>query len=190
VSNESWDRNMTAHLVSAFAPTVWSGKEPFPIGPIGITAFACGTLLAVAAVFAWLGRGIDDAAGVWMKRVRGLRVGAIAVGLIALFATTINAGVAGRDNLYWKNELVSSFFRPEGFAFEPTARRHEVAERDAALRAAYPKSVPGAHRKNVVLIIVDSLRADRTAVYVYQRETTPFLSSLVDSRRTKKVRDA
>src|SRR5438067_10150473 len=80
ISNESWDRNMTAHLVSAFAPTVWSGKEPFPIGPIGITAFACGTLLAVAAIFAWLGRGIDDAAGVWMKRVRGLRVGAIAVG--------------------------------------------------------------------------------------------------------------
>ena len=190
VSNESWDRNMTAHLVSAFAPTVWSGKEPFPIGPIGITAFACGTLLAVVAVFAWLGRGIDDAAGVWMKRMRGLRVGAIAVGLIALFATTINAGVAGRDNLYWKNELVSSFFRPEGFAFEPTARRHQVAERDAALRAAYPKSVPGAHRKNVVLIIVDSLRADRMQAYDYQRETTPFLSSLVESGRMKKARDA
>ena len=71
VSNESWDRNMTAHLVSAFAPTVWSGKEPFPIGPIGITTFACGTLLGVAAVFARWGRGLDDAAGAWLKRLRG-----------------------------------------------------------------------------------------------------------------------
>ena len=26
ISNLSWDRNMTAHLVAAFAPTIWSGK--------------------------------------------------------------------------------------------------------------------------------------------------------------------
>src|SRR4051812_38895645 len=32
VSNEFWGRNITAHLVGAFAPTIWSGKEPFPIG--------------------------------------------------------------------------------------------------------------------------------------------------------------
>src|SRR5256885_5002590 len=48
VSNESWDRNMTAHLVSAYAPTVWSGKEPLPVGPIGISVFAAGTALAIA----------------------------------------------------------------------------------------------------------------------------------------------
>src|SRR5262245_27980408 len=42
VSNLAWGRNMTGHLVSAFAPTVWSGKEPFPIGPIGISLFAFG----------------------------------------------------------------------------------------------------------------------------------------------------
>ena len=40
VSHLSWDRNMTAHLVVAFAPTVWSGVEPFPIGPASITRLA------------------------------------------------------------------------------------------------------------------------------------------------------
>jgi glucan phosphoethanolaminetransferase (alkaline phosphatase superfamily) len=70
---------------------------------------------------------------------------------------------------------------------EPTARRHAVAERDAALRAAYPRHVAGARRKNVVLIMVDSLRADRMQVYGYPRATTPFLSQLVDSGRMRKV---
>src|SRR4029453_10247764 len=44
ISNLSWGRNITAHLVTAFAPTIWSGREPFPVGPVGISAFACGTL--------------------------------------------------------------------------------------------------------------------------------------------------
>ena len=42
VSNESWDRNMTAHLVTAFLPTAWSGREAsFPVGKPGIVAY-CG----------------------------------------------------------------------------------------------------------------------------------------------------
>jgi glucan phosphoethanolaminetransferase (alkaline phosphatase superfamily) len=39
----------------------------------------------------------------------------------------------------------------------------------------------------VVLIIVDSLRADRMQVYGYERPTTPFLSQLVQDGRMKKV---
>ncbi len=190
VSNMSWDRNMTAHLVTAFAPTVWSGKEPFPVGPIGISLFFGGTLALIAVAFGLWGRPIDDTMSAGRTRGRGLRSVALAIVMIAVFAATIRAGVAGRDNLYWKGELVSSFFRPEGFAFEPTPRRLAVAQHDAALRAAYPHIGGGARRRNVVLVIVDSLRADRMQVYGYPRETTPFLSSLVQSGRMKKVRDA
>ncbi len=196
VSTLSWDRNITAHLVSAFAPTVWSGREPFPIGATGISVFAGGTLAAIAAAFAFFGRPIDDGVEAWFGappragRLRGVGVGVTALALAGVFGTTITAGVADRDNLYWKNELVSSFFRPDGFAFEPSARRHAMATRDAELRAAYPKAVSAAHRKNVVLVIVDSLRADRMQVYGYARKTTPFLASLVESGRMKQVADA
>ena len=188
VSNESWDRNITAHLVTAFAPTAWSGKEPsFPVGKPGITAFFVVPLLLAAGAFWLWGRRIDDAVDAWSLRARRAWILVSALVMIAAFATTLRAGVAGRDNLYWKNELVSSFFRPEGFAFEPTARREAVAAHDAALRASYPKSVAGAHRKNVVLVIVDSLRADRLQAYGYDRKTTPFLTAMVDSGRMKKV---
>ncbi len=184
VSNMSWGRNITAHLVSAFAPTVWAGKEPFPVGPVGIGAFGCGTL-ALAVTIGWRCRPIGGRVGAW--RPGRLRSGAAAAVMAAVFGATIATGVASRDDLLWKHELVASFFRPEGFAFEPTARRHAVAERDAALRAAYPRHVPGARRKHVVLIMVDSLRADRMQVYGYQRSTTPFLAQLVQSGRMKRV---
>jgi hypothetical protein len=200
VSNVSWGRNMTGHLVYAFAPAVWSGREPFPVGAFGISAFACGTLLLVTAAFSWWGAAFDRSLGSWLPgasdtqrdggRARRLRGVAIAATTATLFGATMSCGIRGRDSLFWKEELIASFFRPEGFAFEPTVRRHAVAERDAILRASYPRHVPSARRKNVVLIIVDSLRADRMQVYGYQRPTTPFLSQLVQSGQMKKVEAA
>jgi hypothetical protein len=197
VSNLSWGRNMTGHLVYAFAPTMWSGREPFPTGAAGISLFACGTFAVLMAVFSMWGRAIDGSLRAWLpaaedgvagsRNARYLRTCAAAVLMMALFGGTATWATAGRDSLFWKHELVASFFRPEGYAFEPTARRHAVAERDAELRASYPRQIPGAVRKNVVLIMVDSLRADRMQVYGYQRPTTPFLSELFERGRLKRV---
>ncbi len=187
VSNSSWGRNMTGHLVLAFAPTVWSGKEPFPLGPFGITTFTLITLIVMATIISIWGGAITVARRTVFARARLVALAAL---MVALFAATLNWGIASRDDLLWKHELLASFFRPEGFAFEPNPRREAVAERDAVLRASYPRPVAGAHRKHVVLIIVDSLRADRMQVYGYRRETTPFLSSLVHSGRMKKVEAA
>ena len=187
VSNSSWGRNMTAHLVLAFAPTVWSGKEPFPLGALGITAFTLGTLLLITMLISRFSGRIDQRPRPTFERVRLV---AIAGAIVVLSIVTIRWGVESRDDLLWKHELIASFFRPEGFAFEPNARREAIAERDAVLRASYPRSIAGASRKNVVLIIVDSLRADRMQVYGYPRQTTPFLSELVRSGRMKKVEAA
>ena len=184
VSNTSWGRNITGHLVVAFAPTVWSGKEPFPLGALGITVFTLGTLLLMTMVVTRLGGAIDVTRRTPLFRARLV---ATATVIVLLFGATLSWGVASRDDLLWKQELIASFFRPEGFAFEPTARREAVAERDAVLRASYPRPVATFHRKHVVLIIVDSLRADRMHVYGYRRETTPFLSALVQSGGMKKV---
>jgi len=187
VSNTSWGRNITGHLVVAFAPTVWSGKEPFPLGALGISVFTLGTLLLMTIGITRLGGAFDAARRTPLDRAR---LTATAAAMLVLFAVTLSWGVASRDDLLWKHELIASFFRPEGFAFEPTARREAVAERDAVLRASYPRPVSSFSRKHVVLIIVDSLRADRMHVYGYPRETTPFLSALVQSGGMKKVEAA
>jgi glucan phosphoethanolaminetransferase (alkaline phosphatase superfamily) len=200
VSNLAWGRNMNGHLVMAFAPTVWSGREPFPLGSRGITAFVLITLAVMLALTFWRARQREERfLAAWAaararltllyRFPRALALLAIATMLAACVGTALH-GVADRDNLFWKQELLTSFFRPEGFAFEPTARRLAVAERDAVLRASYPRSVATAHRKHVVLIIVDSLRADRMHVYGYARPTTPFLSRLVEGGRASKVETA
>jgi len=186
VSNVSWGRNITARLVTAFAATVWSGKEPFPVGPVGITTFALATAALMLAVVIWRTPTLADD---WSARARGRAV-VVALSMATVFAATLTWGISDRDNLLWRDELVASFFRPVGYAFEPTARREAVAERDAVLRASYPRQVLKGPRKHVVLIIVDSLRADRMQVYGYQRPTTPFLSQLVQSGRMKKVEAA
>ncbi len=198
VSNVFWGRNITGHLVAAFAPTVWSGREPFPVGATGIGLFAVGTMALMTVASRWWGPALDDGLRSWLcqdphgegrPRSRfsaGLAAASIG-SAVAIFAATMVWGIQQTDSLLWKRELIVSFFRPDGFAFEPTPRRHAVAERDAILRAAYPRHVTAARRKHVVLIIVDSLRADHMQVYGYQRPTTPFLSSLVQSGRMKRV---
>jgi glucan phosphoethanolaminetransferase (alkaline phosphatase superfamily) len=110
--------------------------------------------------------------------------------MAAILGATLRWGIYDWDNLIWKHELVASFFRSDAYAFEPTARRQRVAERDAALQAAYPRRVANSRRKHVILIIVDSLRADRMQVYGYPRETTPFLSQMVQNGRMQKVEAA
>jgi len=187
VSNTSWGRNMTGHLVVAFAPTVWSGKEPFPLGAAGISVFGIAALLVMTTAFVVCGGTVGAARTTPLDRVRLVTAAAM---MAALFGVTLRWGIASRDDLLWKHELIASFFRPEGFAFEPSARREAVAERDAVLRASYPRPIATAPRKNVVLIIVDSLRADRMQVYGYRRETTPFLAGLVQSGRMKKIEAA
>jgi glucan phosphoethanolaminetransferase (alkaline phosphatase superfamily) len=192
VSNLSWGRNITSRLVTAFASTVWSGREPFPAGPLSITVFGCGTLLVMIAVAVSRFRVIDE----WLRNFATREAGRLrpavtcigaAAATLTLFLVTLLWGVASRDSRLWKDELVVSFFRPVGYAFEPTARREAVAERDAVLRASYPRAVATANRKHVILIMVDSLRADRMQVYGYHRPTTPFLSQLVQNGSMKKV---
>jgi glucan phosphoethanolaminetransferase (alkaline phosphatase superfamily) len=190
VSNLSWGRNISWHLVSVFAPVIWSGREPFPVARTGVVVFLGGTLaVMIVAVFWWCGRALDRGLGYWGRfhRVRLLAAGAA---VAVIFGVTMHWGIAHRNELLWNQELLASFFRPDGFAFEPTARRYAVAERDAAIRAAYRHQGAARHRKHVVLVIVDSLRADRMQVYGYQRPTTPFLSRLVQSGRMKKVEAA
>jgi glucan phosphoethanolaminetransferase (alkaline phosphatase superfamily) len=186
VSNLSWGRNITGHLVAAFAPTIWSGKEPFPVGAVGISVFAGGTLALMVLVFAWLPTGLKPRTTSRGRFERAWRIAAAAV-MFGLCYATLTWGIASRDNLMWTYEPVANFFRPDGYAFEPSARRAAMAARDNVLHAAYPRQVPNAHRKNVVLIIVDSLRADRMQVYGYPRATTPFLSQLVQTGCMKKV---
>jgi glucan phosphoethanolaminetransferase (alkaline phosphatase superfamily) len=56
----------------------------------------------------------------------------------------------------------------------------------ASVRANYPKSLVF-NKKNVILIIVDALRADELSLYGYSRKTSPFLQQLYDEKKLQKI---
>jgi glucan phosphoethanolaminetransferase (alkaline phosphatase superfamily) len=55
-------------------------------------------------------------------------------------------------------------------------------------RASYRPN-PEANKRNVILIVVDALRADHLGLYGYERDTTPFLSRLAQGGQVQKVAD-
>lgn len=61
VSNLSWGRNISGHLVASFMPTVWSGREPFPVGRVGISVFVLATLAAMLWASRWWAGPLDAA---------------------------------------------------------------------------------------------------------------------------------
>lgn len=70
------------------------------------------------------------------------------------------------------------------------ARQREISSRlrhdEPLIRAGYPRD-RAFTRKNVILFIVDSLRADHMQVYGYSRANTPFLASLMDNGKLRRV---
>ncbi|MGE3190589.1 MAG: sulfatase-like hydrolase/transferase [Vicinamibacterales bacterium] len=199
-SNLFWGRNISGALVLAFAPSVLTGAELLPVGPAGIAAVVLASAVAAGSASRWWGARLLASLGAWREPPRwwpgrAPARGWLWAGRAVLAATTVAlAGLLAwgiqSDWLLWSREPFTSFVWGERVPFAPTARRRAVAERDAALRAAYPRPVPGASRRNVVLIIVDALRADRMQVYGYRRPTTPFLSGLEASGRLRKVETA
>lgn len=61
-----------------------------------------------------------------------------------------------------------------------------LRDREQRCRSSYPRG-QAFEKKNVVVIIVDSLRPDHTQVYGYDRPTTPFLESLFKKGQLRKV---
>jgi glucan phosphoethanolaminetransferase (alkaline phosphatase superfamily) len=63
---------------------------------------------------------------------------------------------------------------------------NRLREQEQQCRASYPRDLKF-EKKNVVIIIVDALRPDHTQLYGYNRPTTPFLESLFETGRLRKV---
>lgn len=57
---------------------------------------------------------------------------------------------------------------------------------ESEIRKSYPKNIKF-KKKNVIIIVVDALRADHLSLFGYKRKTSPFLDSLYSSTNLKKI---
>jgi len=177
---QSWGRVVSLDLIVAYGAQLPKFAEALGIAlvPAAAALVAAITVLAVAA---WLYLGRFD----WTPLVAR----ALPTRLVALivFAGTAACGLelyrflAGPPAAEY--EPLSLSLNPllgardlNGHAVDRLAAMRRDAEQDAARRAYRPAA--GAHRRNLVLIVVDALRADHMGIYGYGRDTTPNLQAL------------
>jgi hypothetical protein len=194
-SNSLWGRNITVFIVQAYWPTVLAGIEPLPYGRTGLfVMLLAGAVVATGLAIKWRGpvardlewlAGNDGPLGRLPGRLRGTCLAVVSALVTGVVAAILSWGIAS-DWAVWNTEMIASFFRPHVVIFEPTERRRAVGDRDAVVAANYPREAAGS-RRNVVMIVADSLRADRMGAYGYERPTTPFLSSLLVAGAMQRV---
>lgn len=81
----------------------------------------------------------------------------------------------------WRGEPLANLLMPF-----PDFHRATVRIEERQSRENYPKGMEF-ERKNIVIIMADSLRADHMGIYGYERPTTPFLAGLLATGQLKKV---
>ncbi len=85
----------------------------------------------------------------------------------------------------WRGEPLANFLVFWG-PFSSDPHRIAIANLDRAMRSEYAGN-DSFIKKNIILISLDSLRADHTSAYGYEKPTTPFLKELVDQKGANKI---
>jgi glucan phosphoethanolaminetransferase (alkaline phosphatase superfamily) len=189
--------NITYKLVGLWASDWWSGGDLLSLSPwiyisaIALAAAVLGVLLALSqSIFDGLSELLlpDRAGSLFTGRRRYTSALAIAV-VVAGYAIYLH-------ELSWRtprSELLSSdpilaFLRTTIDVYDDSylASAAKLKQEEPRVRAAYPRQQQF-DKKNVIVITVDSLRADHTQLYGYGRPTTPFLAGLLASGRLRKV---
>lgn len=127
-------------------------------------------------------------ASLFRDRKRALKTLAVLVLSVVAFSWFLVKYHNAQNVMVWLGEPVSNFavyWSP----IQPNPHRINVAKEDRKIRATYPIGRPFS-RKNVVLIIADSMRADHMKVYGYDRQTTPFLTSMLTEKKLMKIKMA
>lgn len=189
ISKSQAGTNITHKLVELWVIDWWEGGNLLSLSPVvGVSVVAF--IIAVLALHIWYAPALRD--GVLALASTPTRRVAASTALLALVVT---GTVWGRD-LAWRtprSELLSddpvlAFLRTSVEVYDESYLTQVAALRDTEprLRAEYPKGLTF-DRRNVIVIIVDSLRADHLSAYGYFRPTTPFLSRLQAEGRLKPV---
>lgn len=172
---------LTHSLVALWMEAWWDGEQLLPLSPGIIAGALAGVAVTVAAELVIWARTLE---GMWppVSAVPSMRPAAIAAAILLVCgAPVLFEPVSSHP---WRSELIgadpvlafvssnwASVDAPQQALFD-RLRREEPKR-----RAAYDRQQTF-DRKNVIVITVDSLRADHLPLHGYSRPTTPFLSRL------------
>ncbi len=189
VSNIQMGTNITYKLVGLWVDDWRQGGNLLALTPAVTGSLLAGSVAIIVAHLWWSSALRDGLVALGATRRRR------AAGGVVLVLTTLASAGWARD-LRWRtprSELLTSdpllaFARTSVDVYDDRYLEGLAALRasEPAVRAAY-RAPATVDRRNVILVIADSLRADHMSVYGYYRDTTPFLKSLYDAGRLRRV---
>lgn len=198
VSVEAWGHNVTVDIALRYA------VRPAVLVTYLMTvvswqlAALFGAVVAAGMLYLLRSRLVTDGLRHWFNgpgaTVRARRIAAIA--LVAAVVCPTFAAAALMYDLRAPSRAVLLAREPLIGFFVDTTSAHRLAlstfvtvyrEEGPRVRGSYRADQPF-ERRNVILILVDSLRADHLPIYGYPRSTAPFLDRLNESGRLRHVR--
>ena len=189
LTNAMFGQNVSAAFLGRYLPHLGEVAGALPAAVVPGCAAA---LLALGLALGHLhGRTVRALAA---RRPAGVGAHALAGATLAALALLLAAGMTRharpQDHAWWRGEPLTNLVWLERFdAFAADPRRRSLERREARVAEAYPTGAP-ARPRNVVLILVDSLRADHLPMYGYERDTAPFLRQLYERGALQKVEHA
>jgi hypothetical protein len=176
-----WGNLPTWSLVRAYLPLIVATIEQAQLNPVAIGAGAAlGVFILVALIHLLLCR-VGYVAGTY--GLRG-RLAMLALVGVAIFGVQRQVDSALWSEARWvRNEPLYNFFRDvrarfvQGHMVTPL-QLQELQRREDAARSLMPHV---AEKRNVVLIVVDALRAQNLKRYGYGRNTMPYVDQLAAS---------
>lgn len=123
----------------------------------------------------------------WFPPFRPLQIGIVAAILIHLSTSVYLIGFRLGFGAFSAEPVISLFFSAEAVGGALTPLRTEIAHQDRIAQSEYQAVDIKGSRPNVILIVVDALRADHLPMHGYTRQTTPFLSDLLAQGKLQKI---
>lgn len=185
-SHRSLGLSLTHALVALWLQAWWSGEQLLPLSA---------TLMAGALMV--IGSTVILELVIWVKTLGEFRPGlprhpaAIATVVLlscgyAVFFQQL-AAHSGRSELVGADPILAFLGSSHAVVDDQQqAIFDRLAQEEPQRRAAYGRDTVF-DRKNVIIITVDSLRADHLPLYGYARATTPFLSRLDQEGKLRRV---
>src|SRR4029077_20359167 len=191
--NRAWGGNVNYQIVRQYAAFALPSRTPFYISP-WVHAALAGTYCLIAVVYRFVFEIVlpttvtGSAAASRRAHVStNIRRGLLAGGLVAYVAAFGFLGLPlARDRGIEREPLVGFLMSSTSiFNFTEYSLDQELPQRERRARAEYPRALSFA-KKNVIIVVVDSLRADHTSLYGTAGRQHPFsaTSPALDARES------
>ncbi|MBN2308033.1 MAG: sulfatase-like hydrolase/transferase, partial [Candidatus Hydrogenedentes bacterium] len=199
VCNAAWGGNATLDLILVFAPQLSVVARSLGLPAAALYLAIAGMIVPVFVAYLCLSNrlfeGLQAAVraggpySLFRDRRRGrLSTAALTAGTAVLLSVAfVSMHWLGA---FWQGDPIVGLFQSRRiFQSDPRGKVLPVEYESALAMRNYPLRAPSS-QMHIIIIVVDSLRADHMGVYGYERPTTPFLSRMVAEGRMRQVRAA